>query len=436
MEISEAEFRSVIESGEGKSSLSNVLSTLTGQYNMDRNTARIMVLRATNQEYTDGQTLLEYDPSTDLDEFTETSQGPDLSQSGSNSQDEPEQSYSGDVVEWDGESEVFDESEVDDETPSATDEEFYHLPIRESSDHPFIPEQRNYMFSEKAEGVTDVEEFTFAMANNDFGCLITGEPGTGKGHMVKYVAAETNTPLIRVNMGVGITKKKLVGGYVPRSNGDGLDEQLEKAQEMSDSHEISVGRALETLNIREKFVWKDGWFTKAFKNGWWILLDEINAADAETLMPFFGALEDAGSRSLELMERSQTITPHPGFRLVATRNPIHHAGTKQMNHALLDRMFELESDYLPEKSEVKLLQNLAPLDEDDARKAVKLAQSIRAAYPEEVSRTLTPRGLQRIGEWTEIYSFEQAARMELLKGVDYEDEADAIERHLENVVNS
>lgn len=433
MKVTKTDLRDVVESGDGKRKLDEVISDLMGQFNLDRNDARVHVLKTTQQEYRDGDTYVAFDDSADFDSFTTDAQGADVGGPARNeSEDSGIDDYEEDTVEWEGTSEVFDEKDVDEETPEITQSEFYHLPIREDSGHPFVPDDREYLYSEQDEGVTDVEEFTFAMANNDFGCLLTGEPGTGKGHMVKHVAAKTNTPLIRVNMGVGITKKKLVGGYVPRSNGEGLDRQLRKAEEMSDEHGIPVGKALETLNVREKFIWKDGWFTKAFKNGWWILLDEINAADAETLMPFFGALEDKDSRSLELMERSQTIRPHPGFRLVATRNPRHHSGTKPMNHALLDRMFEIEKEYLDEQSETELISSTTPLDSDESVKVVDLAQSIRAAYPGEVSRTLTPRGLKRIGEWTELYSLQAAVRKELLEGLDYEDERQAIERHIEN----
>lgn len=432
MKMTEDELRRVVEKGDEKRTLDEAISDLVGQYGMDRGDARVKLLTCTQQEFRDGDTYLEFDENVDLEEFTVDAQGPDLNQDDESSQSQMSETYEPDTIEWEGSSETFDEREVDEESGSLTDDEFYHLPVREDVGHPFVPENREYLYSERAEGVTDVEEFTFAVANNDFGTLLTGEPGTGKGHMVKHVAAKTNTPLIRVNMGVGITKKKLVGGFVPRSNGEGLDSQMRKAEEMSDEHGIPVGKALETLNVREKFVWKDGWFTKAFKNGWWILLDEINAADAETLMPFFGALEDKESRSLELMERSQTIRPHPGFRLIATKNPLHHSGTKPMNHALLDRMFVMEKTYLDADSETDLIKSSTPLDEHDAAKVVDLAQSIRAAYPEQVSRTITPRGLKRIGEWSELYSLEQAARKELLEGLDYDDERDALERHLES----
>jgi len=438
MGITEEDVRSVVES-RTTAELDACISELQSDHGLDRSQARVMLLTNTRQEYKDGNTILEWDGDAEFADFTADAQGKTFeSDSGTES---PETTQSpggsgGDEIEWERGSITYSEEDVDAETPPQTDEEFYHLPIRADEGHPLVPDEREYFTQKVANGVNDVEEFTFAVNDNDFGVLLTGEPGTGKGHMVKYVAAEANIPMIRINMGTGITKEKLVGGYVPRSNGEGLNGQLDRAKQIADENEgLSVGQALETLSVREKFVWKDGWFTKAFKNGWWILLDEINAAPPEAMMPFFGALEDQKSRSLELTERSQTIRPHPGFRLIATRNPVHHKGTNPMNDALKDRMHEIEKDYLPKSAEKRLIQSQTSVTEDEAQVLVNIASSIRAAYPDQISRTLTPRGLKRIGKWSELYGLEKALSKELLEGIDFEDEKDPIQRKIEQELN-
>lgn len=432
--LSESDVKGVVES-RSRPTLNECITDLQQKFGMERSNARITLLQTTRQEYKDGDTILEWDGSVDFADFTTSAQGKTFeSEEPTTPESPPEPSVQGEARDWDSGSEIFSASDVDEETGRETDDEFYHLPIREDIGHPLVPESREYFMQEVADGVNDVEEFTFAANKRDFGVLLTGEPGTGKGHLVKHVAHEANIPLIRVNMGTGITKEKLIGGYTPRSNGEGLNGQLDRAKEIADNNpNLSVGQALETLSVREKFVWKDGWFTKAFKNGWWILIDEINAAPPEVMMPFFGALEDQKSRSLELTERSQMIKPHPGFRLIATRNPTHHKGTNPMNDALKDRMFEVEKDYLPKSAEKRLIQSQTSLTDDEANRLVDIGSSIRAAYPDQISRTLTPRGMKRIGEWAEIYSFEQAIRKELLQGLEYGDEeADPIERMIES----
>jgi len=434
MAISKADLKQVIES-RNEPKLDECVSDLQSQYGLDRSEARVQILTSTRQSYSNGDTVLEWDDDAEFEDFTADAQGETFESEPETTESPDSPSQTGDAQEWERGSITFDANEVDEETPRETDEMFYNLAIREDEGHPLVPEDREYFTQEVADGVNDLEEFTFAAADNDFGVMITGEPGTGKGHMTKHVCAKANIPLIRINMGTGITKKKLVGGFVPRANEEGLDDQLARAQEIAEQHDITTGKALDTLSVREKFVWKDGWFTKAFKNGWWILLDEINAAPPETMMPLFGALEDKKSRSLELTERSQTIRPHPGFRMIATRNPVHHAGTNRMNDALKDRMFEIQKDYLPKSAETRLIQSQTPVNQNEASQLVEIAQSIRAAYPDEVSRTLTPRGLKRIGKNSELYGFKTAVQKELLEGVDFEDEAKALERRIEQVLN-
>lgn len=431
--VTKAELKEVIDS-QNEATLDRCISELQSQHGLDRSEARVQLLTSTRQEYVDGDTLLEWDDDAEFEDFTADAQGKTFESGDTESPDTPDSPSVGEEVEWESGAEVFSEENVDIETPPETDEKFYHLPIRADEGHPLVPDERAYFSQKVANGVSDVEEFTFAAHDNDFGVLLTGEPGTGKGHMVKHVAAEANIPLIRINMGTGITKEKLIGGYTPRANGEGLNGQLDRAKEIASENNLTVGEALETLSVREKFVWKDGWFTKAFKNGWWILLDEINAAPPEAMMPFFGALEDAKSRSLELTERSQTIKPHPGFRLIATRNPVHHKGTNPMNDALKDRMFEIQKEYLPDSAEKRLIQSQTGLDDDEAGKLVEIAGALRIAYPDQISRTLTPRGEKRIGKWAELYGFEKAIRKELLEGIDFEDEKDPIERKIEQVL--
>jgi MoxR-like ATPase len=431
--VTKADLKKVIDS-QDEATLDRCISELQSQHGLDRSEARVQLLTSTRQEYVDGDTLLEWDDDAEFEDFTADAQGKTFESDDTESPDTPDSPSVGEEVEWESGAEVFSEENVDIETPPETNEEFYHLSIRADEGHPLVPDSRAYFSQKVANGVSDVEEFTFAVDDNDFGVLLTGEPGTGKGHMVKHVAAEANVPLIRINMGTGITKEKLIGGYTPRANGEGLNGQLDRAKEIASENNLSVGEALETLSVREKFVWKDGWFTKAFKNGWWILLDEINAAPPEAMMPFFGALEDAKSRSLELTERSQTIKPHSGFRLIATRNPVHHKGTNPMNDALKDRMFEIQKEYLPDSAEKRLIKSQTGLDDDEAGKLVEIAGALRTAYPDQISRTLTPRGEKRIGKWAELYGFETAIRKELLEGIDFEDEKDPIERKIEQVL--
>lgn len=358
--------------------------------------------------------------------------------------EEPDAEVEGESLgNWEADSnEKIEIGKIDQETGKPIDDSYeWHIPTREDVGHPLVPDVPTYMAQEYAEGVQDVEAFTSFMQDSDFGVQLIGEPGTGKGHMVKYVAQQANIPLVRVNMGMGMTRSKLVGRFVPRNGDSGIEDQLERAKEFAEEEEVSVEKALEIMNIREKFEWRDGLLTAAVRNGFWILMDEINAADAELLLPLNGLLEDDDARSLEITEKAQKIEPHPGFSVVGTRNPAHHEGTKRQNHAFIDRLYSMRCEYLPPKKEASLLAGEEPVSEDEAQKLVQLANSVRNAYPNDISHmTLTYRGLQRIARRTRLFSMEEAARQEMLQGFDQyhsegDEAAEAVQQKLGQIFN-
>jgi len=320
---------------------------------------------------------------------------------------------------WQVDAGTVEVGKIDQKTGAPTGETYHHVDVREDVSHPLVPDVPDYIAQDFSDGVTDVEAFTFFAEDSDFGVQLIGEPGTGKGHLVKSVAENANIPLVRVNMGMGMTRSKLVGRFVPRNGDSGITDQLEDAKEFADDEEVSVEKALEIFNIREKFEWRDGLLTAAVKNGFWFLADELNAADAELLLPFNGLLEDEDSRSLEITEKSQKIEPHPGFKLVATRNPTHHRGTKKMNHAFVDRLYPMRVGYLPPKQEATLLAEQEDVSIDEARQLVEFAQSVRNAYPVEIThKTLTYRGLQRIARRSKVFGLRESARQEMIQGFD------------------
>ena len=243
--------------------------------------AKQIILKSTqNVGFEDGQMIVEL-----LDESIKPEEA---------AADPDENIVQSDLEGWqtDATARTVEVGEIDQESGAPTNEKFHHVPVREDVGHPLVPNVPNYVPQEYDDGVTDVEAATFYASDPDMSLQLIGEPGTGKGHMVKWICQNANIPLVRVNMGMSITRSKLIGRFVPRNGDNGLEEQLERAKDLAEGEDVSVEKALEIMNVREKFEWRDGLLTAAVKHGFWFLADEINAADSELLLPLNGLLED------------------------------------------------------------------------------------------------------------------------------------------------
>lgn len=441
-EVRQAAVRVLDEAEEGLS-LEEAIDRTAIEAGCDADQARMNLLIVSEQDHSADGTKLSLSSEYNAEEFLEndaTSPGQQHTLAGENVTDQSPADDDGpsDVSpgQWQSESFDLDDLENLQPAPMPSGDTFKHAAKLEDVGHQLVPEEKGFIDQEHRGGVTEMEHFTYLVDDASFGVMIEGEPGTAKGTMVKETAAKLNVPMVRLNMGVSITKEKMVGGFVPKENGNSAI--LQEAKDMAaDDEQLTVGKALDLLGAKDQFEWKDGIFTLAFRRGWWILVDEINAAEAETLMPFFGALEEKGDRSLELTEPSESIEPHPNFRFIATMNPPHHQGTHRLNDALKDRCHHMEKDYLPQEKEADLVQSMADtsISTAEANQITRLANHVREAYPKEIDQTLTPRGCKRIAEYTDLYDLEEAAKEELLSRAVYEDTLDALERAIETVMS-
>lgn len=245
--------------------------------------------------------------------------------------------------------------------------------------------------------------------------LLVGETGTGKTSSVQYLANVIGRKLIVINMNQQSDSADLLGGFKPvdlkfvigpiRKEFEELfseyfqiepnrtflghitrcfNEQrwLDLVKLMRKSYEAaiarlsqpsaskkelfprwkSLGEKLEKLSLQLKqksalaFAFIEGSLVKAVEEGHWVLLDEINLANAETLECLSGLLE--GSKgSLCLLERGdkQPVQRHPEFTLFACMNPSTDIGKKDLPAGLRNRFTEFFVDELTEKNDLLLL---------------------------------------------------------------------------------
>jgi len=168
------------------------------------------------------------------------------------------------------------------------------------------------------------------------------------------------------------------------------------------------------------FEWQDGLLTLAVKNGWMFIADEINAADEEAVMPLNGLTEDRDSRYLTIEEKSEVITPHPRFRMIATRNPLTYAGVSEMNAALESRSYVIEFDYHENKAIEDIIKKRTDIVENESEEAlqslVSLAQDIRRQEQSgnEIMSKVSTRDLLKVGRLTDIMDIRNATKTVLM----------------------
>lgn len=137
--------------------------------------------------------------------------------------------------------------------------------------------------------------------------LLIGETGTGKTTLIRAGAEYMKKTLYRVNLNGQTGREDLVGRYVLKNNAT---------------------------------EWQDGLLVHAMRHGYWILLDELNAALPEVLFCLQAVTERRNGElgTLILTEHDgEAITPHPDFRIFATCNPPSYVGLKDLNTATLSR---------------------------------------------------------------------------------------------------
>lgn len=182
--------------------------------------------------------------------------------------------------------------------------------------------------------------------------LLTGGTGVGKTSSILQIASRINQPVLRINFNGETRMSDLIG-----------------------KNQVIAGET----------KWADGVLPMAMRNGYWLVLDELDFADPAVLSLLHPVLEE--NPMLVLKENSgEVIIPHKDFRLFATANSIgamqdragSYSGTNQMNEAFLDRWQVLMVNPLSEKEELKVVRSQAPgIKSRWAKRIVQFAHAAR-----------------------------------------------------------
>ena len=160
-------------------------------------------------------------------------------------------------------------------------------------------------------------------------CLIQGDTSIGKTSLIKWLAVATGNVLIRINNHDHTDLQEYVGSYA-------------------------------TDPTTSQLVFKEGLLVQAMRNGYWILLDELNLASSEVLEALNRVLDD--NRELYIPETQEVIKAHSNFLLFATQNPPgKYAGRKQLSRAFRNRFIELHFDELPDSELLTIVEHKCKL---------------------------------------------------------------------------
>ncbi len=215
------------------------------------------------------------------------------------------------------------------------------LTINKDNDK-FLPHETNIVGN-----LQELETIALGIKNN-LPVLLIGDTGTGKTSFIRYLAQKTNNGFRRLNLNGSTTADELVGHYV--------------------------------VDDKEKGMrWIDGVLLDAMRNGYWILLDELNAGLPEVLFILQSVLDD--DKFLVVAEHEgEVVKPHPNFRVFATMNPsLEYAGTRDLNKALLSRFpIVIQTNYPDAVHEIEIIKTHVPsIKDDEANVMVRVAENIR-----------------------------------------------------------
>ena len=187
--------------------------------------------------------------------------------------------------------------------------------------------------------------------------LLTGPTGCGKTSLPTALASLLGRPLVRFNLNGETRVSNLVGMNKPAAK-DGV---------------LTLVFAL-------------GMLAKAMREGWWVILDEIEAAIPSVLFVLQPVLE-AGNRSLQIPETGEVIEAHEDFRVFATGNTLgyrasaraRYSGTNAMNAAFIDRFGVIIDCRYPSKEEEheRILCHCPDVDADYIDGVARVAHALR-----------------------------------------------------------
>lgn len=201
----------------------------------------------------------------------------------------------------------------------------------------------------------EVEVFKHSLKNK-LPLLLKGPTGTGKSRFVEYMSYKLKKPIITVACHEETSATDLLGRYIIKGS---------------------------------ETVWKDGPLTRAVKEGAIIYLDEIAEARPDVIVAIHPLTDFR--RVLFLDKLGEEVVANDDFMFVASFNPGYQKGFKELKPSTRQRFVSFTFDYPNPKTETEIVVQETGVEEDDAKKLVKIGNKIRNLSELGLAETVSTR---------------------------------------------
>ncbi|XP_050076078.1 midasin [Anopheles maculipalpis] len=174
--------------------------------------------------------------------------------------------------------------------------------------------------------------------------LLQGPTSAGKTSLIEYIAKRSGNVCLRINNHEHTDLQEYIGTYV--------------------------------ADVTGKLTFKEGVLVEAMRNGYWIILDELNLAPSDILEALNRVLDD--NRELFIPETQVVLKAHPNFMLFATQNPPGlYGGRKMLSRAFKNRFIELHFSDIPKPELEVILERRCHIPRSYAVKMVKVMSDLQ-----------------------------------------------------------
>nr|XP_019536538.2 midasin [Aedes albopictus] len=234
-----------------------------------------------------------------------------------------------------------------------------------------VQECENYILTESVRN--NLRDLSRIISIGKLPVLLQGPTSAGKTSLIEYIAKRSGNVCLRINNHEHTDLQEYIGTYV--------------------------------ADVTGKLTFKEGVLVEAMRNGFWIILDELNLAPSDILEALNRVLDD--NRELFIPETQVVVKAHPNFMLFATQNPPGlYGGRKMLSRAFKNRFVELHFSEIPRDELEVILEKRCLIPKSYAQKMVKVMSELQLNRRSTAKQNFTLRDLFR---WGNRYTYADKA---------------------------